>query len=424
MLKLFRSVLILTITLLLLFGGYKIFEFEVKKKELKSDLIELSKIEYGLFNVDEWKTILADVITNKIEEFNLNDVNKDEMRQKISSLLYKIIDEFEENFYNDNLNNFSIKGFLKSTIAYTTGTFKELKKDVPQYSLTIIEFLNEEKNREAIRNYLIDKLNDYADNTFSETDYSVLNAIFSKYRLKNISETKKHISVTLNNQEHIEYQFKLAFFCLAILLLFIVILSKSLSYIEFLGLISYSTIFLVLGVLLPMIEIDARISEMTFTLLGEKITFSDQVLYYKNKSIIEVVQLMFSKLKIDLISVGCLVLGFSVIFPALKTTCSIIYLTNKSSRLNSFVNFMVFKSGKWSMADVMVVAIFMAFIGFDGIISEQLKQLENISKNVELLTTNHSNLLFGFFSFLVFVLLSLFMSSKMQKQYSTKLQHT
>jgi uncharacterized paraquat-inducible protein A len=33
---------------------------------------------------------------------------------------------------------------------------------------------------------------------------------------------------------------------------------------------------------------------------------------------------------------------------------------------------MVFKTGKWSMADVIVVAIFMAYIGFSGIVGEQL----------------------------------------------------
>ena len=41
-------------------------------------------------------------------------------------------------------------------------------------------------------------------------------------------------------------------------------------------------------------------------------------------------------------------------------------------KLNKIVRFLVFKSGKWSMADVMVVAIFMSYIGFTGIISSQL----------------------------------------------------
>ena len=43
---------------------------------------------------------------------------------------------------------------------------------------------------------------------------------------------------------------------------------------------------LILGVFLPMIDIDARIASMELQLMGESIAFKDQVLYYKSKSII------------------------------------------------------------------------------------------------------------------------------------------
>ena len=35
--------------------------------------------------------------------------------------------------------------------------------------------------------------------------------------------------------------------------------------------------------------------------------------------------------------------------------------------------FLVFKSGKWSMAEVMVVAMFMSIIGFNRVINSQHK---------------------------------------------------
>ena len=66
------------------------------------------------------------------------------------------------------------------------------------------------------------------------------------------------------------------------------------------------------------------------------------------------------------------------------------------------------------MADVMVVAIFMAYIGFAGIITEQLKQLETITQNVDILTTNKSALQAGFFAFTAFSVLSLLTSHKLQ----------
>jgi hypothetical protein len=66
------------------------------------------------------------------------------------------------------------------------------------------------------------------------------------------------------------------------------------------------------------------------------------------------------------------------------------------------------------MADVMVIAIFMAYIGFTGIITEQLKQIESLTMDMDLLTTNKSSLLSGFFAFTAFAILSLLVSHKMQ----------
>jgi hypothetical protein len=83
-------------------------------------------------------------------------------------------------------------------------------------------------------------------------------------------------------------------------------------------------------------------------------------------------------------------------------------------RASKFIRFIIFKTGKWSMADVMVIAIFMAYIGFSGIITEQLQQIESLTENLDILTTNNSRLLTGFFSFTAFALLSLLMSHKLQ----------
>ena len=183
----------------------------------------------------------------------------------------------------------------------------------------------------------------------------------------------------------------------------------------------FSATLLLLGVLLPMIEIDARIEELSFTLLSEPVLFTDQVLYFKSKSIVEVVGLLIGQGKIDLFLVALLIFVFSVIFPFSKLVATVFYLFNKKSRDNRAITFMVFKTGKWSMADVMVVAIFMAYVGFSGIVSEQLGQLENISNTIDILTTNHSKLNEGFFLFTGFVLLSLFISMRVEKAMQSKI---
>ena len=66
------------------------------------------------------------------------------------------------------------------------------------------------------------------------------------------------------------------------------------------------------------------------------------------------------------------------------------------------------------MADVMVIAIFMAYIGFSGILSEQLNHLGGLSSSVEVLTTNQTQLQTGFFLFTAFAVISLIVSHRMQ----------
>ena len=143
------------------------------------------------------------------------------------------------------------------------------------------------------------------------------------------------------------------------------------------------------------------------------------MLYYKSKSIIEVSKVMLSQGEIKVMLVGLLVVLFSVIFPVSKLISSILLLFKRSLYNNRIVRFLVFKSGKWSMADVMVVAIFMSYIGFTGIISSQLGQLENISSSLRVLTTNNSELQNGFFFFMGFVIMSIFISQTIQKLIDT-----
>ena len=178
-------------------------------------------------------------------------------------------------------------------------------------------------------------------------------------------------------------------------------------------------IFLLIGLFLPMLNIDARISSLQFKLLGENLTFTDQILYYKSKSIMEMAMILLSQSQIKIILVGVLVLVFSILFPITKLISSI-YKLYKPKTKNKLMDFMIYKSGKWSMADVFVVAVFMSYIGFSGIISDQLSQLEKIKGQLNIFTTNHSELQHGFFFFSGFVLLSILISQTIKNLENTK----
>lgn len=410
------SVLRKVYLLLLLVGtallSLEIYEREGERREMKTDLIELSRVKYGLFNIDEWKAIASGVISKKIEEFELNDENREMMREKISTLLRELIGTEEDRFFKDNEG--SLGGWFRKSVASITGLFGHLRGNVPEITEKVLDFLDDPENRENLRKFIIEQLEAYTDKTFSEVDYSIHDAILLKYGAGDRASCQQMLSTRLAERKDAQWPLNLALFGLIGLAAAYLFLASEIRRQEFFMLTCMAICLLVLGLSLPMIDIDARISSMRFRLLGEQVSFVDQVLYYKSKSILEVVWLMLSQQKIDLMLVGLLVLSFSVLFPVSKLLASLAYLYFPGIRNKKSIKFMVYRTGKWSMADVMVIAIFMSYIGFTGIITEQLKQLGEITTSLEVLTTNNSSLQTGFFVFTTFAVLSLLIAHKMQ----------
>lgn len=410
--KSFRFLLLACTFAGICYCALNVYSIQRDRQILKEDLVELSKIKYGLFSVDEWKIILSRIISKKIEELNFSPDQRVEIRSKVSAFLTKTISEMEERFYEEK--SASISGWLKIGVASLTGMFDTIKKDVPIFTEQILDFLNDPGNRDKVKGYIVDKLSEYTDKTFSKIDYTEHNRILTKYHLGDRSETITGLQSQVAKSDQDSQWYLIILFLLILFSGWMILLTSSVSNHEFLLYTLICFCLLGAGLLLPMIEIDARIEEMSFTLLGEKVSFTDQVLYYKSKSILEVVRLMLQQGKMDVLAVGFLVLLFSVLFPIAKLLSSLAFIYRPASQKSRFIRFMVFRTGKWSMADVMVVAIFMSYIGFSGILSEQLNQLEGLTSKIDILTTNKSSLQTGFFLFTSFAIMSLLVSQRLQ----------
>jgi len=403
----FASALLVATALL----AFVIYNNEHQRQQVKEDLVELSKIKYGLFSVDEWKRLLAEIITKKIGEINFEGENRAELHAKIEALLREAVRQLRSDYEKSQPQN--MLGFLQSTVLSFTGIFDQIEKRVPWFTDQVIDFMNNPENRERIRGYIIMKLNEYADNTFAKMDYTEHDRILKKYNINDRATALTDLSARIATLDQQRRPYFIALLIISCITIVFILLSRSFSRQEYLLLILATFATLIAGLLLPMIEIDARISSIRFTLLGESIVFEDQVLYYKSKSILQVVNLMLTQRRPDVLFVGLLVLLFSVLFPISKLLSSIGYLYSNRLRTNRVIKFMIFRTGKWSMADVMVIAIFMAYIGFSGIISEQLRQIESITQSIDILTTNRSSLMSGFFAFTSFAIVSLLISHKL-----------
>lgn len=160
-----------TITLVILiavigFLSLKIYSIENQRRLLKEDLIELSQVKYGIFSVDEWKRVLANIISKKVEELNFSGENKAAMRKQIAQFLYKVIDEYETRYYEQNSRSFS--GILKNLATQSFGAFKDIRKNVPHFTEEILKFLNDPKKKRQ------------SDRTSSTSLMSMLTILFQR----------------------------------------------------------------------------------------------------------------------------------------------------------------------------------------------------------------------------------------------------
>jgi len=104
------------------------------------------------------------------------------------------------------------------------------------------------------------------------------------------------------------------------------------------------------------------------------------------------------------------------VFPALKMlTLGAALFRPALLRTSRFVRLLAFDLSKWSMADLMALAIFMSFVAFNGVISSSWDGLRNVP-NIQqvLIPTNASKILPGYYLFVGFCVSSIFLSKKLE----------
>jgi len=116
----------------------------------------------------------------------------------------------------------------------------------------------------------------------------------------------------------------------------------------------------------------------------------------------------------DMWIVGVLVLMFSVVFPTIKIFTLVFCLFRPALLRNRLAHFFALESSKWSMADVMALAIFMSFVAFNGLIPNTMSGLQQTGAQIAI-PTDSSKILPGYLLFIGFCLASLFLSKKLER---------
>jgi len=425
-----KYVLILIISGLLCFSswsGYNLYNVTKQENVLKYDYAEINLIKYGLFNIDIWKEKIFGILESKAGSFKLKSSDFNSIEKALQNYLMEIHDDY---FTTDKIvellsedNKKEKKGVGKLLVGLFKGKIeKQIEKiDFKARIPGLAKQLTKEIKRKTpeIQKAITDQISNMIAAETSKDLVDQRQGILDKYEGETVTEVTVGLidrisEIQTEKKKWVTYS--LAGLILAILLCFL--LSKFLSFRLSMLLASISaTIFLALGIALPMIVLDARLTKVDLMLMGESVHFDEQFIYYQSKSIIDVTRTLLEGHGIDLKLVGLLILLFSIVLPLSKMIATNIYLFATEARSIRLLKLIIFHLGKWSMADVFVVAIFMSYIGFYGLVSSQLGDMERQTDTLALDTVNYSALAPGVIFFTLYCLFSIIISTLIHKKY-------
>ncbi len=383
---------ILIFSIFLSINIYKKESLIKKQKEIYSQQYD---IKSGLFNPTEWKCKLLYVLEKKFNTLNIANLSDE-------------ILTFIEKFYQNSTEKVRNKPLWGDQGSIFSKSIDFIKTATEKGKVIVIDFILEE-GKEILHSKIHENRNEIKKEIESIVKKKAHKIIHSEKESRNftpICEKKELIKPLILTNSNLKYYY--IFFAI-IYIFFLVSIFYFKGRVFFTIAIIYSLFLLFLGITLPMIEIVAKIEDMEFYLLGEAISFNDEMLYYRLKSIVDVSYILWNQNPL----IAIFITIFSIVFPLIKTL-SLLFLIfiKKIDRLEKTVS----SIGKWSMADVFVVAIFFSTLSYGSIISDQMSSLKSIDNTQVIINTNHSDFGSGFYIFLAYTIFSMILSIAYQKK--------
>ena len=373
------------------------------RRLIRTDLAEIENARYGILSADQWRTIIGPMLNAQIDQLDFKGQSKS-LRPQVQRALNALLDKMDADKPS------GIQGmFVSKMIA-------SLRPKVPEYTNVVMAQLVNKGTEKGFKDSIRGVLANAVANTFGNTDMSTYNAILRHYGCASGAACEQTLGQQIaaaDTQLNRDYLTVLA--CAALAFILLMIGTPALSRAAVVVLMSFCIAMGVGGVLSPMLEVEVRVTKIDATLLGTPIEFRDQSLYYRSKTVYEVFQTLIHMGRPEMSVVGVLVILFSVVFPTLKMLALAASLFRPTLlRTNRFVKLLAFELSKWSMADVMVLAIFMSFVAFNGVIGSAFDGLRSVP-NVQqvLIPTNASKILPGYYLFIGFCVSSILLSRKL-----------
>ncbi|GGI25476.1 paraquat-inducible protein A [Pedobacter mendelii] len=415
-------ILIIALSILLAgmaYFGYRLRQTSIEREQIKEDYSMVNNITFGLFSVDQWRNKIVSVVEGQVGDFKMTAKQKKELQSQVeaqlSGLVKKTVAEFNkpQKSIGGKLKKFAFKQFVDP---------KKIQALVPSFARTIIAKINSPASIKRLKGIATSKIDQLEKQTYDSTEFAgvaVTKYIAKKYNVSDPEQFNKKISTRLEGINKDTQNAAWAMItCLVVALGIWLIMRKQtqLHTTHFIVSLLFAVVILAVGITTPIIEVDARIQSLNFMLLGEKIVFENQVLFFQSKSILDIIWVLIKQPKPDSVVIGALIFIFVIIFPVLRLIGKGIHiLGNNKFGENKVVKYLALDSGKWDMADVMVVGILMTYIGLNGILKSQLSNLNIHNDFLTTMTVNNTSLQPGYFVFVGYVAYAIILSVIMKR---------
>ncbi|WP_246269389.1 paraquat-inducible protein A [Pedobacter panaciterrae] len=396
--------------------GYQLHKLSGQQEEIKQDYSDVNNITLGVFSVEQWRDKVAGIVNHQIRDFTLTPKQKKELRKEVEQIILALIDKAEALV---NKPKKTIDGKIKKFVIKTFVNTDKIREQVPGFATEILAKAYNPANKKQLSKMAMSKFDaleraEYLDSTVAATK-AATDKVYKRYNVNSTEELNDKLISSLSRIRTATYNYSFAMLgCIVVVLSLWWIFRKRVELHATLFIMSlmFAFILLAVGLTASMIEVDARIKSLDFVLLGEHVTFENQVLFFQSKSILDVVKVLIAQPAVDSVLVGILILVFSILFPVMKLSATGIHLLSKRKIAeNKIIKYFAFQSGKWSMADVIVIAILMVYIGLNGLLDSQLRSLNIKSDDLTVLTTHNTALQPGYIIFISFVLYGLILST-------------
>lgn len=391
--------------------GYTVYRLSAEKRKHKLAYAFTNNVSFGLLSVDIWRDQVVATARKELRDFRLTPAQEKELRKEIDAQLHKLVSQA---FADLEKPKKSLGDKLKKAAIKTLVEQEEVEKELPGYSRRLMGVLTNSASYKRITNIAdtaITKISRKIYDSSVASTKQIMDSIYHQYGVTDKASFERSNAALTNaiKKETYRYAYGMMAGVAVVFGLWIVLHRKrNLQAVLYILSVVATLLLLLVGISTTIIEIDATLSKMDIQFLSGSLSFRSQSLFFQSQSILDVVWLLLGSGRIASVVVGLMILVFSILFPViiLVATSMAVASPNKLAR-NGYVDYLAFHANKWNMSDVMVLAILMTFIGFNGIVDSTLTALNYTEGSITSVTSNNTVIEPGYIVYAAFVVFSI-----------------